>query len=245
MSSPCAVLTNHFQIPTPLQHLPRVDLITTEFDIYVVPGAQGIGVLIPVLAKKPYYVDFASQQMRYRSAQAKQHNELIVRACKIKSLDRPCRVLDATAGLGRDAFILAASGFTVSLIERHPVVAVLLEQGIARITDIEIKTRLKLVHADSQDYLKKWAEANDKPDVVYLDPMFAIKRQAKVKKDLQMLQSLLRDVPDDSQDLLPCALQAADKRVVVKRAIDAAPLNACKPAFSFSGKQARFDVYLP
>ena len=227
-----------------MHYLPRVDAITAEYDIYVVPSAQGIGVLIPALAKKPYYVDFASEQMLYRSAKAMQQNELIVRACKIKSLDRPCCVVDATAGLGRDAFILAASGFTLCVIERHPVVATLLEQGIARITDAEIKKRLTLVHADSQTYLKKLADAHDKPDVVYLDPMFAIKRQAKVKKELQILQMLLHDTPDDSQALLPLALQAAGKRVVVKRAIDAPPLNHCNPAFSFSGKQARFDIYV-
>jgi len=239
-----AVLNNAFPLPTLLAHLPRVDNITAAFNVYVVPSAEGIGVLIPTLAKKPYHVDFATQQMLYRSAKAMQQHELIVRACKIKSLDQPCRVLDATAGFGRDAFILAASGFNVCLIERHPVVTILLEQGIARIADDEIKTRLTLLHADSQAYLKKLAATNDKPEIVYLDPMFAIKRHAKVKKELQILQ-LLCDTPDDGQDLLPLALQAAGKRVVVKRAIDASPLNECKPAFHFSGKQTRFDVYLP
>jgi 16S rRNA (guanine1516-N2)-methyltransferase len=239
-----AVLNNTFSIPPSLQHLPKVDAISANFTIYLVPSAEGVGILIPTLAKTPYYVNFQSQQMLQRSSKALQQNELIVRACKIKDTN-PCRVVDATAGFGRDAFILAASGFHVCLVERHNLLALLLDQAIAQISAEQIKTRLSLIHDDSQNYLKKLALSQDKPEVVYLDPMFTLKRHAKVKKDLQILQYLLDDTADDSNTLLPLAQQAASKKVVVKRAIDAPPLNACKPAFSFSGKHTRFDIYLP
>ncbi len=35
-------------------------------------------------------------------------------------------ILDGTAGLGRDAFVLASLGCKVQMVERHPVVAALL-----------------------------------------------------------------------------------------------------------------------
>ena len=241
--SSCALLKNQFNTPDLLCCLPIADAVTAAYDAYVTLSESGIGLLIPTLAKKPYCVDFCSEQMAYRSEKSMQQNELIVRACRIKLLERPCTVVDATAGFGRDAFILASSGFEVCLIERHPVIAALLEQGIARIAASEIKSRLSLRHEDSQTYLKYLITAKHKPDIIYLDPMFAIKRHAKVKKELQTLQILLRDVDDDSHTLLPLALQAAAKRVVVKRAIDAPLLNDLKPSFVFSGKQARFDVY--
>lgn len=218
--------------------------MSAEFAAYVVSSEQGLGICIPAQAKKPYYVDFYSVNMAYRSAKSQQQNELIVRACRIKSLERPSTIVDATAGFGRDAFILASSGFTVSMIERHPVIAALLAEGLAKINDDALKARLTLCCADSHAYLKKLSAAVDKPDVIYLDPMFAIKRQAKVKKDLQVLQILLDDTPDDSNILLPLAVQAAARRVVVKRPIEAAPLNNQTPTFSLLGKQIRFDIYV-
>jgi 16S rRNA (guanine1516-N2)-methyltransferase len=41
-------------------------------------------------------------------------------------------VIDGTAGLGKDAFVLAGLGCKVTLVERHPVVVALLADGLAR-----------------------------------------------------------------------------------------------------------------
>ena len=53
-------------------------------------------------------------------------------------------MLDATAGLGRDAFVLASLGCQVTLIERVPAVAALLENGIERaLLNVETATIAK------------------------------------------------------------------------------------------------------
>ncbi|MFA0173170.1 class I SAM-dependent methyltransferase, partial [Vibrio splendidus] len=84
-----------------------------------------------------------------------------------------------TAGLGRDAFVLASLGCKVQMVERHPVVAALLDDGLQRAKkdpDIGgwVSERMKLIHASSHDALDKLSnDPNfEQPDVVYLDPMY-------------------------------------------------------------------------
>src|SRR5690606_14637508 len=80
-------------------------------------------------------------------------------------------VVDATAGLGRDAAALAAAGLSVAMVERHPVLAVLLEDALARARRDapELAARLTFVHADAFDVLAHWSPP---PDAVLIDPMF-------------------------------------------------------------------------
>ena len=55
--------------------------------------------------------------------------KLLPKAVGIKGSELPS-VIDATAGLGRDAFVLASIGCQVRLVERHPVVYLLLQDGL-------------------------------------------------------------------------------------------------------------------
>jgi 16S rRNA (guanine1516-N2)-methyltransferase len=240
----CALLTTDFVIPDLLSTLSRAEKVNQDFDTYVVINELGVSLLMPEFSKIPYQVNFESNQMRYRSAQLAHQNELIIKACRIKSLARPVTIVDATAGFGRDAFILAAAGFELFLVERNPIVAALLIDGIRRISDPMIKQRLRCIHQDSREYLSQAAHAINKPDVIYLDPMFTVHRHAKVKKELQILQTLLQDESADQQTLLPVALQVGAQRVVVKRAIHAEALNLMNPSYCLSGKHSRFDVYV-
>ena len=79
-------------------------------------------------------------------------SEHLVRAVKIKGIAEPL-VVDATAGLGEDAFLLAAAGCRVLLFERDPVIAALLRDAFERAkADPEtapIASRLTLRPADS------------------------------------------------------------------------------------------------
>ena len=155
-------------------------------------------------------------------------------------------VIDATAGLGRDAFVLAAIGCKVRLVERHPVVAALLEDGLARAyADAEIgkfmQERMQLVavsHIAQLDCEKEQA------DVVYLDPMYPHKQKSSlVKKEMRVFQHLVGADLDADSLFLP-AKALARKRVVVKRP-DYAPFMAdMKPDFSHTTKNHRFDIYL-
>ncbi|OED65839.1 16S rRNA methyltransferase [Vibrio splendidus ZS-139] len=163
-------------------------------------------------------------------------------------------ILDGTAGLGRDAFVLASLGCKVQMVERHPVVAALLDDGLQRAQqdpDIGgwVTERMKLIHASSHDALDKLSDDPNfaQPDVVYLDPMYPHpenkKKSALVKKEMRVFQSLV-GADMDADTLLQPALKLASKRVVVKRPDYAAWLGEQKPSMAIETKKNRFDVYV-
>ena len=153
-------------------------------------------------------------------------------------------VLDATAGLGQDAYQLALLGCRVSLIEQHPVIHALLADGIDR----DAPENLTLLPCQNAcDYLEEARQSKSRYDVVYLDPMFPdISKQAKTKKHMAYLQVLLANTDDQGEQLLSCALHVAKQRVVVKRKRHAPLLSpSYKPHTQYTGKLIRYDVYLP
>jgi len=198
-------------------------------------------------------VDFTAGHAAYRRKQQKK--ELLVRAVGGKG-SVSLNIIDATGGLGRDSFLLAAAGHRVRIFERQPVVAALLADGLARAAahpeTAEISQRIRLTVGDAVPALEVMQEAGaseeggggEGVDVVYLDPMFPERRKsALVKKELQLLQLLAQ--PDFAPEkLLAAALKAAAQRVVVKRPLKAPFLTDCSPSHSLSGKTVRFDVYL-
>ncbi|MFV8836545.1 class I SAM-dependent methyltransferase [Aquisalimonas sp.] len=191
-------------------------------------------------------VDFLEPRFLQRLQQAGPSREPLARAVGARRGDRPL-VLDATAGLGQDAAILAMIGCTVTLVERSPVLGALLEDGLARAQrDARTQTmaeRMQLVSADSSDYLTGLQTA-ERPDVVYLDPMYPHRRTGgKSGKTMQHLQALLGP-PGDAGPLLSPALSTARRRVVVKRQRRGAALAGAPPDLTVGGSSTRFDVYL-
>lgn len=198
-------------------------------------------------APGPVYVDFVGGSAGHRFRFGGGCGQLIAKAVGIKKGVVPT-IVDATGGLGRDAFVLAALGCEVTLIERSPVIAELLRDGMARAeTDAEIgpivHERMHLVDADAIEYLATLGE-EQRPDVVYLDPMFPErKKSAAVKKEMRAFQLLLGG-DEDEAELLVAALRCANKRVVVKRPRHAPPIAGAKPKLTMSGQSTRFDIYL-
>lgn len=199
-------------------------------------------------AKKftPFYIDFTSGKMRYRSDHAGLKRELLARALNVKPKDHPC-IIDATAGLGRDSFILATLGFTVTALERSPVIFALLRDALRRAAHdpatTEIASRLKLIHADAENWLTQYSKTI-KPDIIYLDPMFPERdKTASVKKEMVILQNLLAN-DTDSESLLQTAIACSTRRVVVKRSRLAPALSGLAPSYTLAGKSSRFDIYL-
>ncbi|MBK8205202.1 MAG: class I SAM-dependent methyltransferase [Planctomycetes bacterium] len=190
------------------------------------PGAPG-----------PICADFESRVAENRRKAGR--GLLLAKAIGVKP-GQQLSVLDATAGLGRDSYALAALHCSVTAVERSPVVAALLRDALYRSSQDPAVARISLLLADARDQMQ-----TARYDVVYLDPMFPDRRKsAKVKKEMQYMQELLG--PEDGSDLLEPALQAATRRVVVKRPVHAPRLpSAAQPAHVHKGKSVRFDVYLP
>jgi 16S rRNA (guanine1516-N2)-methyltransferase len=191
-------------------------------------------------------VDFASDSLTYRRNHPEVKKEAIVKAVGCKGNVQPY-IVDATAGMATDAFILASVGCRVCLIERSPVVAALLADGVERsqyhpALSAWLPQSMELIHGDSEQLLNQWQ--GNQPDVVYLDPMFPHrKKSARVKKEMYLFQTLL-GADTDSDDLLPPALNLAKNRVVVKRPKTAPYLANRQPSMSIESKKHRFDVYL-
>ncbi|RLQ21937.1 hypothetical protein DWB85_10130 [Seongchinamella sediminis] len=196
-------------------------------------------------APGPVAVDFGASSMRHRRNAG--HNELLGRAVGIGK--KPAlHVVDATAGLGRDSFVLADLGVQVTLCERHPVVAAMLRSGLELAqasTDpwlANAAARMTLLAGDARE-LAGGQLANC--DVIYLDPMFRQQdKRAAVKKEMALFQYLLQAEPDSNHELLRWALGCPVARVVVKRPLKAAPLAAVAPSHSIRGKAVRYDVHV-
>ncbi|QLB19861.1 class I SAM-dependent methyltransferase [Mannheimia granulomatis] len=190
-------------------------------------------------------VNFVDGTMAHRRKFGGGRGEAVAKAVGIKGDYLPT-VIDATAGLGRDAFVLAAVGCKVLLVERNPVVAALLEDGLNRAyQDAEIGSFMqeRMILADVRNISQLDLKIQT-ADVVYLDPMYPHKQKsALVKKEMRVFQHLVGADLDSDDFFLP-AKALAKKRVVVKRPDYAPFLAEQKPDFSHTTKNHRFDVYL-
>lgn len=193
----------------------------------------------------PVKADFTGGAVAHRRQFGGGTGQLIAKACGIKAGIRPS-ILDATAGLGRDAFVLASLGCRVHMLERSPVVHALLASGLeqahgdAELDDI--LQRMSLEQADGRQWLEQ-CPADQVPDLVYLDPMFPhTDKKALVKKEMLAFRELVGYDSDD-RELLAAALKVARYRVVVKRARKAPAIEGPAPTYTVDGKSSRYDIY--
>ena len=210
---------------------------------YLLTDADGVS-LCRAGEKGRVQVDFVSGAAQYR--RTKGGGELIGKA--VNHTAAPT-VWDGTGGLGRDAFVLASLGLRVNVFEQHPAVACLLADGLRRAAAddavADIAARIALHTGDTCALMPQLAAAVGRPDVVYLDPMYPERRKsAAVKKEMAYFHGLVGAAQDEAA-LLAAARAVAKKRVVVKRPRLGEFLNGEPPAYQYSGKSTRFDVYLP
>ncbi len=201
-------------------------------------------------APGPIRAEFTEGSVDHRRKFGGGKGQMIAKAVGVKASVYP-RVLDATAGLGKDAFVLATLGCKVQMLERSPCVHALLHSGLIRARefsayeDPELKhilARMELLSADSHDYLVKIADS-DRPDVIYLDPMFPDRQKtADVKKEMAAFHHVVGK-DEDADALLEKALLKANYRVVVKRPRKAPFVNNKIPSYQLEGKSSRFDIY--
>lgn len=195
-------------------------------------------------APGPVRVDFVTGALAHRRQFGGGSGQMIARAVGIQPGIRP-RILDATAGLGRDGFVLATLGCEVTLIERQPLIAALLADGLARAhADGEvcaIAQRMHLRQGNAIALMGDWD--GEPPQVIYLDPMFPHRdKSALVKKEMRLFRPLVGD-DDDAPALLAAARALASHRVVVKRPRKAPAIAGVAPGYSLEGKSSRYDIY--
>lgn len=213
-----------------------------DYDFLLILTPDYLGLKKTGSKSHPLHIDFLSGKLSFRRKQIGLRKEALARALGLKANTQPT-IVDATAGLAQDSFILACLGFRVTLLERSPIIHALVEDGIRRGAKDPAVERLRLIRADAVSWLKNCKNA-ERPDLIYLDPMFPErKKSALTKETMRLLHEIVGDDPDADR-LLPAALSCAKQRIVVKRPRLAPSLEGPAPSFSLTGSSSRFDVYL-
>jgi len=231
--------------------VPLINSVTKE-DGYLLLYSEGALKIMRTdeKIKSAFSIDFFSTKAKHHKLNQGRGKLPIIKACGIKHNQRPS-IIDATAGLGQDSFLLASFGSMVTCIEQQPIIAELLMDALSRAkrgsdklgseSIIEIANRMNVICDYAETYLKR-----HQADVVYLDPMYPIQenpKQAKVKKQMQLLRDL-DGTESNEQALFASAIKACKKRLVVKRPNWASHLAGKEPTHHIPGKTHRYDVYL-
>ncbi len=195
----------------------------------------------------PIMIDFLSKELRNRLRSLNKKNELIAKAVGLGRIKKAITILDATAGFGTDAFILASLGCKVVMLERSPIIYCLLVDALQRLKNCAYPQAgsMQAYQIDACYYLALVVRGvYDKPEVIYLDPIYPQdERTALNKRAMRILRDLVGDDLDADQ-LLDLSLKSAVKRVVVKRPKLASYLGGVKPTLQFFGSSSRYDIYL-
>ena len=240
--------------------LPLVEAVTTPADrspsgVWLEVGSEGLSLrLAGTDAPGPVRAELVGGALGWRRRQGPGRRMPIARAVGLGSPGTP-RLLDATAGLLRDAVVLAGLGARVTACERHPVVGALVRDALARARGADadfaawLDERLEFRGVDARELL---GSTDAGWDVVYLDPMYPGRTGSALnRKEMRVLGAALAasagtlDRPDaDAPELLCLARASGARRVVVKRPAGSPPLGDAPPDLVFEGRSTRFDVYL-
>ena len=281
MSQPSSKLSKTTYIAPRPGYESRAELLSFELKLPVLAFDQtkdiieglalvvdDLGLSLQQLGKKapgPVRCDFLGGATQHRRLYGGGKGQDIAKAVGLHHKGFKPQVLDLTAGLGRDGFVLASLGASLLMLERNPIVFALLEDGLTRaregvlnqscrdacrddVADLAgVLSRISSVGLDACTYLNQLEEQPHSdakyPDVIYLDPMFpAREKSSKVKKEMQLFHQLV-GTDDDGSELLSLALEKVKYRVVVKRPAHAPFLAEQKPGYSLKGKSTRFDIY--
>ena len=154
-------------------------------------------------------------------------------------------IVDATAGLGRDSFLLASLGAQVILIERSEKMHALLVEGMNRAENEggefrEIIGRMSLMKGDAKDLIPELSG-----EAILIDPMHPPRQKsALVKRELRQVREIV-GTDDDAPDLVRIALAHAQNRVVLKWPAKADPIDGLKACtHQILGKTTRYDVFM-
>ena len=189
-------------------------------------------------------VDFVSGAVAHRLRFGGGRGQALAKAMGLSSGKTPS-IIDATAGLGRDSFLLASLGAQVTLIERSEQMHFLLVQGMKLARQeggdfAEIMDRMTLLNGDAKDLLPELSA-----EAILIDPMHPPRtKSALVKRELRQVREVV-GTDEDAADLVSVALQHARHRVVLKWPAKAAPIEGIKAcSHQILGKSTRYDVFM-
>jgi len=201
-------------------------------------------------------VDLVGGRLGARLRRGVGTGDALARAVGARDGRRP-PVIDLTMGWARDSAVLATLGCRVHGRERSPVIAALIEDGLARArAEVRLAAaleRLTWEHTGRDTQLSfesvftRIEREAGGPPVLLMDPMFPERDgSALVRLPLRLAGAVVGADPDAPQ-LLAAALACSTARVVVRRPLRAPELASSRaPDLRVDGgRTTRFDVYLP
>ncbi|MDE0985754.1 MAG: class I SAM-dependent methyltransferase [Yoonia sp.] len=189
-------------------------------------------------------IDFVTGAVGHRLRFGGGRGQDLAKAMGLRAGKTPM-IVDATAGLGRDSFLLASLGAQVILIERSEKMHALLVEGMNRAENEggefrEIISRMTLMKGDAKDLIPELSG-----EAILIDPMHPPRQKsALVKRELRQVREIV-GTDDDAADLVRIALAHAQNRVVLKWPAKADPIDGLKAcAHQILGKTTRYDVFM-
>lgn len=206
-----------------------------HFKIYLQEGR----VFLKDHEKRTLEIDFDKNHLDYERKGHRGKSELIAKALGVgKGYNK---VLDLSVGMAIDSVFLKQLGFSVTGVERSPVLYMLLSEAFAK-TGKEYLKDYKLHFSNSLDFLKDQKNKIE-IDSIYFDPMYPHKKKSALpKQEMVVFRELVGDDLDASE-ILKEALTWPVKRVVVKRPMQAEELLP-GVRHSYEGKVVRYDTYV-
>lgn len=189
-------------------------------------------------------VDFVSGPVAHRLRFGGGRGQDIAKAMGLRAGKTP-KIIDATAGLGRDSFLLASLGAHVTMIERSDDMHSLLADGMQRAAAegrefSEIIGRMTLLKGDAKDLIPSLSG-----EAILVDPMHPPrKNSALVRKELRQVRDIV-GTDKDAAELVNLAILHASNRVVLKWPAKADPIVGVRGCtHQIRGKSTRYDVFM-
>lgn len=205
-----------------LSNLKSIDLTT---DIPVMQDFSG----------NKFKIDFINDKKNYLKTKQSMKKELIARAMGSGRYGN--KILDLSAGLGIDSVFLAQLGFSVTALERNPLIYFALSEAQKQSSELKVD----FIFSNALDFLQN---TEGEFPVIYFDPMFPEKTKSALPRQEMVFFRQMVGADEDSSQVLEAAIKRKGvRRVVVKRPIKAPWLGERKPQSSIEGKLIRFDIY--
>lgn len=179
-------------------------------------------------------IELDGREIQRRAAQGKK--SLLARALGYKGGEY--RIVDMTAGLGRDAATCAQIGMHVHAFERNPLIFALLDDAW-HACNPALQSRIKLTFGAAT------ASCWQSVDAVLYDPMYPAEQSKKGAAPALELQRLREWIGTDD-DVIDTFHQLREKpplRLAVKRPPRGQHVTLGNPQVEFSSGRVHWDVY--
>ena len=209
-------------------------------ELYLLLNHQSLMIISPLF--KPFNV-YSFYQEFIAKRKSGLNREILLQTINLRiGVGDLLEVLDLTAGLGRDSILMALAGFNVTMLENNPYLAIILNYLSINFHD---QLKLTIQYINNREYLQKNSQ---KYHVIYFDPMFADGKNSLAKKDMQLIDLMIKSADNfstaDNEEVFNLARAHCLHKLVVKRDNkQQCVVSKPEPTYAKSGKTIRFDVY--